>query len=148
MARCAYFYPRSGGRCMYTGCKAEGDMCPAHATFAANDRKREAKREKDRQEIAENGLPPALRRRPRTRPKLGQTSRVQTAREIVDKLPHVPVPFGPPKDPSAPWCSCYDPTADDAECGACGKPHWDTWRRRVAARVSTSSARTPFHPRR
>lgn len=127
--RCIYRY-RDGARCVWEGPTV---MCPAHTLLDRGVQKRAAKQAADRQRVATEGIPPAIRRPPRQRDKFGQPSRVQSQREIIDKLPRV---IGEPIDPTAPWCTCEGASADKAPCESCGKPHWLDWRE-AKCRVSS-----------
>lgn len=141
--RCAYIYPLSTDRCVYTGCEEEGDMCPAHNQFGAAERKKAAKRvhaERKYADHKEGSSPdktlPGVRRPRKNGPVVVQPSRVQSAKEIIEKLPPA---IGAPEDPSAPYCTCIGRSADSAPCNSCGKPHFIDWREAVSRRKKEKS---------
>lgn len=127
MPRCAYIYD-DGARCVWEGTT---EMCPDHRAILRHQRNVAARKEANAAEYAANGMPERMRR-PKKGSRVIQPSRVQSAREIVDKLP--PAPPGPPGDPSAPYCTCRGATADKQPCRWCGKPHFMNWREGVAKR--------------
>lgn len=113
--RCAHVYP-DGARCVWEGGKP---MCEAHNLINRSVQKKAMKQAAAREQVAREGVPAAIRRPARQREKFGQPSRVQTAREIIDKLPDAPFYV----DHSAPWRCGMTP------CGRCqDKPTYEAWR--------------------
>jgi len=141
MPRCMYKYP-GGQQCMWTGDK---NICPDHRLIVQQAIDREKKRQQDKKKVAEEGLPAAIRRPERKRPKFSQPSRVTSAKEIIDKLPEAPeaarlvarvdeleLKHGGIGDPSAPWCTCR------GGC-KCEKPKYNVWARGVGERKRNQS---------
>lgn len=111
--RCIYRY-RDGARCVWTG---DTVMCPAHTLIDRGVQKKAAKQAADKAKVKRDGLPAAIQRPARRREKFGQPSRVQTAREVVDKVKVACL------DTTAPW-GC-----GRGACAPCaGKPSYEAWR--------------------
>lgn len=140
LLRCLYKYP-DGEQCLWTGTK---NMCPDHRLMVSEALEKEKKRLANQKKYAEEGIPAAIKRPPRTRPKFSQPSRVSSAKEIIDKLPEAPpqaalvarvdeleLKHGGIGDPSAPWCTCR------GGC-KCKKPKYNTWARGVGERKRNS----------
>lgn len=115
--RCAHTYP-DGARCVWEGDKP---MCEAHNLINRTVQKKALKQAAAREEVAKRGVPEAIRRPVRKRERFSQPSRVQSAREVLDRraLP----PAHEFVDHSAPWRCVVD------GCEECeDKPTYEKWR--------------------
>lgn len=109
--RCTFRY-EDGQQCIYQGeeVREEGGMCSAHRIIES---RREAHRKSEQR-----------RQRRRTRPKNPKVKKEVLVKKREEKLPPVP---GPPTDPTAPYCTCKNRTADKKKCVTCGKMHFIDW---------------------
>lgn len=115
--RCAFRYD-DGEQCVWEGSK---EMCDAHRVIQSSRNRKVAKRAREKAQVARVGVPAAIRRPKKQGSRVVQPSRVQSARQIIDKLPEVPGP----RDPAAPWCTCPD-HGQVGKCGDCGKSTYAT----------------------
>ncbi len=136
---CSYIYP-DGARCIYKG-KLINGMCSAHNLITERNLKQkqlDARKKSERKDKVASPKPRKVKegrltradisrrqeeRRKARRAELREArrqaeeeSRRQTAAEI-----------GPPGDPSAPYCTCKNRTADLKPCAHCLKPHYMDW---------------------
>lgn len=130
MSRCSYRYP-DGAQCMYDDKRlVSGEACDVHRLLLKSQLRRDRARERNKAKVkAEGGVPTAIKR-PKKQGDAGrQRSRVQSQRQIIDKLPPPPpMDLGPAEDPSAPWCTCVGRVGGKGECRACRKVSWMDWR--------------------
>lgn len=110
--RCTFRY-EDGEQCVYRGEEVteEGGMCSAHRII-------EQRREQHRRSEA--------RRQKRRAASKARSREIQEQAKKDAAKVSPPVP-GPPIDPTAPYCTCRNRTADSKPCVTCGKPHFMDW---------------------
>ena len=109
---CTFKY-EDGATCVYVGEDVKDGLCTAHRIIES---RKEAHRKSEARRAKKNAA--------RKKHKREVESEQKVQPEKIEREPVVP---GPPTDPTAPYCTCKNRTADKKKCVTCGKLHFMDW---------------------